>query len=63
MEEETEIPVILTQHEAWAIAQFFKRVGSREYRLNAIDDDEARVMIRAGEKIRDSLADKEFSPR
>lgn len=57
------ITVELTEAEAWAHAQFLKRVGWRDYRSNAVDDDEARVMRDAGNKVQRALADVGYAPR
>jgi hypothetical protein len=53
----------LTPAEAMAYAQFLKRVGWRDYRTNAVNDDEAYEMVNAGEKIRAALADAGYAPR
>lgn len=57
------ITVELTDHEAWTYAQFLKRVGLSDYMSNAVDQDEAYVMVDAGEKIRAALAEKGYAPR
>ena len=48
----------LTESEAFAIAQFFKRATFSDYRQRAIDDDEAYEMIAASGKLREILAEK-----
>lgn len=57
------ISVELTDQEAWTYAQFLKRVGFNDYRSNAVDNDEAYVMVDAGEKIREALAQIGYAPR
>ena len=37
----------LTDDQAYALAQFVKRVGWQEWRQNAVDDDEAALMREA----------------
>lgn len=47
----------------WALAQFAKRVAWHEFRLNAVDDDEA-YEIRAGvEALQRGLARAGYAPR
>lgn len=53
----------MTEAEALALAQFFKRAGYSDYLANAVDSDEAYEMLAAGEKIRRGLADAGFAPR
>jgi hypothetical protein len=57
------ITVELTEAEAMAYAQFLKRVGWREYRDNAVNEDEAYLMRDAGGKIREALANAGYAPR
>jgi hypothetical protein len=49
--------------EAWAFAQFLKRVGFDDYRVLAADRDEAEQMRDAGEKLRAALAQHGYAPR
>lgn len=58
-----EIRAQLPEDEAWALAQFLKRVGWTEWRGNAIDDDEACTMRSACEKMQRALAESGFAPR
>ena len=53
----------LAAAEAWDLAQFLKRVGWREFRENAIDDDEATRMRDAANRVRKALAEKGFALR
>ena len=57
------IAVELTDAEALALAQFVKRAGWRDYRVNASSDDEAYLMKDAGGKIQSALADAGYAPR
>lgn len=58
-----EITVTFTQAQAWQLAQLLKRLSFREYRVNATCDDEAYLMIQAGELIREALAEQGCAPR
>jgi hypothetical protein len=53
----------LAAPEALALAQFVKRSVFATYREFAIDDDEARQMLDAVEKLRAALADEGIAPR
>jgi len=53
----------LTEDEAWALAQFLKRLTYTDCRSHAVDGGEAYTMISAADKIRESLADVGFAPR
>ena len=57
------IQVELNAGQAWALAQFLKRVGYSDYRNLAVDADEAYVMVDAGELIRKALAESGVAPR
>lgn len=57
------VTVELTPAEAECYAQFLKRVGWRDYRQNAIDDVEARVMQRAGDLLSLAFAKSGYAPR
>ena len=63
MSKPVEIKVELTTAEAMAFAQFVKRVGWRDFRSNAVDDDEAYFMKDASSKIRSALAEAGYAPR
>ena len=63
MPNELQIHVELTEEEAQAYAQFLKRVGLADYRVNAQNEAEAYLMQQTGEKVRTALADAGFSPR
>jgi len=57
------VQVEWTDGQAWALAEFLKRVGYRDYRELAVDDQEAWDMLEAGERLRAALADKGMAPR
>ena len=57
------LAIELTGEEAWAIAQFLKRVAVDDYRRLAVDGDEAYAMRDAGEAIRRVLAEQGYAPR
>ncbi len=57
------IEVELNTDQAWALAQFVKRVCFSDYRALAIDQDEAYEMVDAGERVRRALAEKGIAPR
>jgi len=57
------IDVNLTDEEAWALAQFLKRVGYHDVRPLAVDKCEAYEMLDAGEKVRRALAELGYVPR
>jgi hypothetical protein len=53
----------LAATEAWDLAQFLKRVGFKEFRDNAVDEDEAYRMRDAAARVARALAAKGFAPR
>ncbi len=53
----------LTDPQAWALAQFVKRVGWSEFRNNAVDDDEARLVRAAVDVLMASLREAGYAPR
>lgn len=52
-----------TDAEAWALAEFVKRVGWSEIRQNAVDDTQAYLMRDGIERLRKVLAEDGFAPR
>ena len=48
---------------AWAFAEFLKRAGYHDYRQLAANDQEARDMQDASERLRAALAEKGIAPR
>jgi hypothetical protein len=57
------VQVELPDGQAWALAEFLKRVGYNDYRPLAVDEQEAYAMQDAGEKVRAALAEKGIAPR
>ncbi|MEO3355901.1 DUF7706 family protein [Acinetobacter haemolyticus] len=53
----------ITAAQAMALAQFVKRVGWNEIRVNAANDDEAYLMRDAISKLQDALASNGYAPR
>ena len=60
---DVEVRVLLSESEAWDLAQFLKRVGFDQFYVNAQDSDEAYRMMFAAEKVRKALAEAGYSPR
>ena len=60
---DVEVQVLLSESEAWDLAQFLKRVGFDQFYVNAQDNDEAYRMMFAAEKVRKALAEAGYSPR
>ena len=59
----TTITIPLLDHEAWALAQFVKRLSYREIRDNAVDEQETDNMKSAINNLQKSLAEAGFNPR
>ena len=57
------LTVDMNEEQAWQFAQFLKRVGFYDYRELSTSDDEARIMIEAGELVRKALAEAGYAPR
>jgi len=57
------ITVVLSTTQAWACAQFLKRVGLTTYLALAPHLDEAYEMLAAGEAIRAQLQRAGYAPR
>lgn len=53
----------ITAAQAMALAQFVKRVGWNEIRVNAANDDEAYLMRDAISKLQDALSSNGYAPR
>lgn len=53
----------LTEDQAWALAQFVKRVTWSDFRACAVDDDEAYMIGAAVDQVARALADKGYAPR
>lgn len=58
-----ELDVGLSMEQALALAQFLKRVGIDDYRRLAVDQEEAWLMLDAGERVRDALREIGIAPR
>jgi hypothetical protein len=63
MTEKFILSVELSENQAWAFAQFLKRVTFSDYLSNAVSKDEAYTMVDAGQKIQAALAEIGFAPR
>ena len=57
------LKVIVSPDQAWAYAQFLKRVGLADYAALAIDQQEAYAMLATGQVIREELARAGYAPR
>ena len=53
----------LTDEQAWALAQYLKRIGYTSYRAHAASDTEAWQMSNAVDALRIALADAGVNPR
>jgi len=58
-----DLDVTLSLPQAWALAEFLKRVGLDDYRALAADQNEAWLMRDAGERLRDALREIGIAPR
>ena len=52
-----------TEAEAWALAQFLKRLGWSEIRQCAVDEEEAHEARDAIEKLQKAMAEAGIAPR
>ena len=57
------ITVNLSTSQAWAFAQFLKRVGLSDYKALAASMEEAYNMLEAGDTIRTELRMAGYDPR
>ena len=57
------LQVELPDDQAWALAQFVKRLGYGDCRQLAVSDEEAWQMIQATEAVRAALARAGYAPR
>jgi hypothetical protein len=57
------IPLEINEFQTLGLAQFCKRVGWAEVRQNAVDDNEANLMIRTIVVLQMALEKAGFSPR
>jgi hypothetical protein len=64
MSDETKtIPMELTDSQAYALAQFFKRVTFDDFRKRALNDDDAYEMQHAAMRAGEALAKAGYEPR
>lgn len=57
------ITVTLSDEQAWAFAQFLKRVCFSDYQQRSTSQTETNTMVGAGEKIREALRTQGYAPR
>lgn len=57
------VSVRWTRAQAWAFAQFLKRVSLSDYRFLATDAFESSTMQEAGEELRRALSEAGLRPR
>jgi hypothetical protein len=60
---EVTLGVTLSDEQAWAFAQFLKRVCFSDYEQRATGQAETYAMLGAGERIRDALSEQGYAPR
>jgi hypothetical protein len=58
-----QIAITLSDDEAWALAQYTKRVGWDELRAKAQGDDEAHLISDAIHVLQKALSEAGYSPR
>ena len=63
MSDQVEVSMALEPAQALALAQFVKRVGWSEIRGNAVDDDEADLMMDAMRILAKALQEAGYAPR
>jgi hypothetical protein len=57
------ISVELADSQAYALAQFFKRVTFDDFRKRALNDDDASEMLNAAMLVREALVKAGYEPR
>jgi hypothetical protein len=57
------ISVELADSQAYALAQFFKRVTFDDFRKRALNDDDAHEMLNAAMLVKEALAKAGYEPR
>lgn len=57
------VSMTMMEDQAQALAQFVKRVGWSEFRINAVDDTEAATIRSAVDVLQKALADAGYAPR
>jgi hypothetical protein len=55
--------VKLSDEQAWALAEFLKRVGYSDWRSLAVSDEEAWQMRQAADQLRKELTLQGYAPR
>lgn len=60
---DVQVTAFLSPAEAWNLAQFLKRAGFSDFRINAQDDGEAYGMRDAADRVRKALSEAGFAPR
>lgn len=55
--------VELSDAEAWAYAQFLKRVGFQEFKVNSENEEQTYLMRDASFKVMKALAEAGYAPR
>jgi hypothetical protein len=63
MDNDVTVTVNLNDAQAWAFAEFLKRVGLSDYKGLSVNTEEAYSMLHAGEQIRKALAEAGYAPR
>ena len=58
-----DLRIELSREQAWAFAEFLKRVAVDDYHRLAVNLDEAYAMQDAGDAIRRTLAEQGYAPR
>ncbi|HNG16839.1 hypothetical protein [Accumulibacter sp.] len=58
-----DLDIGLSREQALALAQFLKRAGIDDYRRLAVDQEEAWLMLDAGERVSDALREVGIAPR
>ena len=61
--EHVTLHIELSDENAWALAQFVKRVGFSDCQRLAVSEEEAWQMIHASEILRRALAEAGYTPR
>lgn len=57
------VSMTMTEDQAQALAQFVKRVGWSEFRINAVNENEATTIRSAVDVLQTALAEAGYAPR
>ncbi|AFY93117.1 DUF7706 family protein [Chamaesiphon minutus] len=57
------LEIELTDEQAYALAQYLKRVQFDDFRRRAINEDDAYLMQNAASEVRKALSDAGYDPR